>query len=204
MHFAAKATDFTILLPSPGHQSKLFVPCSLTDLWLSAEPLSSDSQTIQRAQQLLDTWNGLLHSTGGAIVARKSHWYWVQFHWNGHRWDNSSPPPNSTLSVLNYNTHQRENLHLISPHEGRRTLGVHVRPDGAEDDTVNDLLSKAQQWADRLRTRPLPSASAWLALHTTILKTLKYPLSSTTLTTKQCNRILWPALQVALPMSKIQ
>lgn len=175
-----------------------------TDLRLSANPQSSAAQTITRARQLLDKWNGLLHSTGGAIVARKSHWHWVQFIWTGSRWEYSPPPPDSALSILNYDTQQQERLQLISPHEGRHTLRVHVRPDGTKDNTVADLLLKSKNWADRLRTRPLPAASAWRALNTTILKTLEYPLPSTTLTPQQCNCILWPALQVTLTMSKIQ
>ena len=36
------------------------------------------------------------------------------------------------------------------------------------------------------------------------MKTLEYPLPSSTLTPKDCTKILWPALKVALPQSKLQ
>ena len=176
-----------------------------TDLWLSEIPDSPPTSTLSRAQAMLDLWNGLLHSTGGALVAHKSHWHWIAFQWNGKQWVYQDPPPSfNNLTILNYDTGQREPLLLLPHHEGRRTLGVHLRPDGSDDATFQALLSKSTAWASRLRSHPLPPATSWLALNTTLMKTLEYPLPSTTLTPKQCQQILWPALQIALPMSKIQ
>ena len=176
-----------------------------TDLWLSETPGAPPLSTLSRAQEMLDLWNGLLHSTGGALVAGKSHWHWIAFQWTGTAWTYKPPPPSfNNLTILNYDTGKREPLLLLPPTEGRRTLGVHLRPDGSDNATLQALLAKANTWAARLRSKPLPPATAWLALNTTLMKTLEYPLPSTTLTPKQCQQILWPALQVALPMSKIQ
>ena len=117
-----------------------------------------------------------------------------------------TPPPSHLppLTILNHTTGQREPLQCLPVHEGRRTLGVHLRPDGSEETTFKSLLTKATKWADRLRSHPLTPTTTWLALNSTLLKTLEYPLPSTTLSLQQCNRILWPALRTALPLSKIQ
>ena len=43
-----------------------------------------------------------------------------------------------------------------------------------------------------------------LALQTTTMKTLEYPLPATTLSATECAKILWPALHMALPQSHLQ
>ena len=154
---------------------------------------------------MIDLWNGLLHSTGGALVAKKSYWHWIDFQWTGTQWIYSSPPlDNPPLTILNYANGLREPLSLLPCTEGRKTLGVHLRPDGKEFTTFEALRRQAQHWADRLRSHPLPPATSWLALQSTLLKSLEYPLPATTLTSKECQAILWPALKIALPLSKIQ
>ena len=112
----------------------------------------------------------------------------IHFCWTGKRWIYDTPP-----------------LTLAPVTHGHRSPGTHLRPDGKQEDTTIDaLLLKTQQWADQLRSRPLPAATSWLALTTTLMKTLEYPLRSSTLTPKDCTKILWPALEVALPQSKLQ
>ena len=65
--------------------------------------------------------------------------------------DLPGPPPSfNNLTILNYDTGQREPLLLLPPTEGRRTLGVHLRPDGSDDATLQALLAKANAWAARL------------------------------------------------------
>ena len=177
-----------------------------TDLWSSSlSPTDTPSESVQRAQHMLDLWNGLLHSTGGALVAKKSYWHYIDFEWTGRQWNYCSLPPDlPPLTVFNHTTGQREPLTLLSAHQGRRTLGVHLHPDGKDSTTVASLISKAQAWADRLRTNPLSASPCWLALNTTIMKTLEYPLPATTMSATDCNRIMWPALQAALPRCHIQ
>jgi hypothetical protein len=38
------------------------------------------------AQSVLDAWSRGLHSTGGAIVGKKSNWYLIIHQWRNNRW----------------------------------------------------------------------------------------------------------------------
>ena len=69
-----------------------------TDLWQSTNPTDDPTQSLTRAQTMLDLWNGLLHSTGGALVPSKSHWHWVNFQWNGKNGSIHRPLLTSLLS----------------------------------------------------------------------------------------------------------
>ena len=128
--FVKLASVFISIPPSHDKQQTTIVCTAFvddTDLWSSSlSPTSTPSETILRAQNMLDLWNGLLHSTRGALVAKKSYWHYIDFEWTGNKWIYSSLPPDlPNLTILNYSTGQREPLTSLSAHQGRRTLGVH-------------------------------------------------------------------------------
>ena len=43
-------------------------------------------EVAKQMQQAMDTWEGGLHATGGALVPSKSHWYLIDHWWNGNKW----------------------------------------------------------------------------------------------------------------------
>jgi hypothetical protein len=51
------------------------------------------------------------------------------------------------------------------------------------------ILEASQKWEAQIKASNLRQMDAWLALHYTIWKTLRYPLTCTTLTEKQCEQI---------------
>jgi hypothetical protein len=55
------------------------------------------------------------------------------------------------------------------------------------------------KWADQIRTGKLKRHEVHLALHSTLWKTLSYPLPCTTLSKQQCEEIMATALHQALP-----
>jgi hypothetical protein len=61
------------------------------------------------------------------------------------------------------------------------------------------METKANKWAERIRTRYLPCHLMWLAWKTTITKTLEYPIPVTSLSQKQCNRLTSILAKTALP-----
>jgi hypothetical protein len=61
------------------------------------------------------------------------------------------------------------------------------------------MAEKAQLWADQMRTGVIKKAETWLALQTTIWHTLCYPLNALNLTQQQCEKIMSPVLNQALP-----
>ena len=86
-----------------------------TDLWLSETLEAPPLSTLSKAQEMLDLWNGLLHSTGGALVARKSHWHWIAFQWTGKQWIYQAPHLPSTISQSSTTTQGSANLYFYYP-----------------------------------------------------------------------------------------
>jgi hypothetical protein len=65
------------------------------------------------------------------------------------------------------------------------------------------MLEASQKWASQIKASNLRQMDAWLALRSTIWKTLEYPLTCTTLTEKQCEQIMRPAMSAGLAKSHI-
>jgi hypothetical protein len=65
------------------------------------------------------------------------------------------------------------------------------------------MLEASQKWAAQIKASNLRQMDAWLALRYTIWKTLEYPLTGTTLTEKQCEHIMRPAMSAGLAKSHI-
>ena len=57
----------------------------------------------------------------------------------------------------------------------------------------------AEAWYEKVRVGHLSRTDAWLALHSTVLKTLEYPLLALTLSEVDCNKIMAPILTGGLP-----
>jgi hypothetical protein len=171
-----------------------------TDLIQSTtNTISNGTGVVMELQRALDLWEGGLHATGGAIVPEKSHWYLVDFHWTGSEWQyvpiRDSP---ATLSVRDING-DRKILKRLEPFEGATTLGVDIAADGNNLSQYRKMKEASIIWADQIRTGKLKRHEVHLALHSTLWKTLSYPLPCTTLSKRQCEEIMAPALHQALP-----
>ena len=82
-------------------------------------------------------------------------------------------------------------------------LGVWFTPNGNNSKLIKELKLTALQWGAKIRLgNPSPS-EAWYALTCTISPKLKYPLPACTLSQKDCQSIMYPAIKAALPKSKI-
>jgi hypothetical protein len=82
--------------------------------------------------------------------------------------------------------------------EARRTLGVRLAPDGNNKAKVEFLRQRVDEWADQIRTGHLPRQLVWESMHTTIMKSIQYPLPATTLSEAQCRSIMAPLLAQGL------
>jgi hypothetical protein len=60
------------------------------------------------------------------------------------------------------------------------------------------MLEASQKWAAHIKASNPRQMDAWLALCSTIWKTLEYPLTYTTLTEKQCEHIMRPAISTGV------
>jgi hypothetical protein len=169
-----------------------------TDL-ITSGPLMSLQEVLSRIQQSLTAWEGGIRATGGAIEPRKSHWYLVDFDWrDGEPKYKSAEETGGALRVRDP-VGEIRCLQKLEPWQAERTLGVRLAPDGNMDFQFKWMSDTAKDWTDRLRTGNLPRHLTWLAWRTTILKTLEYPLPTTTLTRQQCDKLTSIIANVALP-----
>jgi hypothetical protein len=77
---------------------------------------------------------------------------------------------------------------------GKETLGVMQAMDGNNVAEIAQLLKKAVAFADSMGTGYLSKNDAWFALTATIMKTMEYPVATTTITETEWNTIMTPIL----------
>jgi hypothetical protein len=166
---------------------------------------TTGEQIGREMQDVMDTWEGGIRATGGALEPSKSHWYLLDFKWIPQRlrWDyrlqHKLP---GTLFVRNPNG-QREQLEQVEINEGRVTLGINITSDGSQDGEASYLMTKVQQWVSRFRANHLSHVDTWYAFNNTIMKTLEYPMIAILLSRKQWDKLISPLFAAILPKAKI-
>jgi hypothetical protein len=135
--------------------------------------------TVHTLQKSVETWEGSLKATGGALGPEKSNWYLVTFQWQGGNW--SFAPVANVPATLYRNDIKdvRKVVRRIEPHQAEETLGVWIAPDRNTDVQFEKMLEKSLLWADQMRTGIIRKDETWLALQSTIWRTLCYPLNAT-------------------------
>jgi hypothetical protein len=204
------------MLRAEGYGLRLCSPLSRSQIHLAGLAFVDDTDTAQNgrrhndsgkdviryAQVTVDHWNGGLRTTGGALDPGKTYWYLMDFLWKEGIWKYDGLDENNKLTMLD-SEGNRVNLKQLPVHKGMRTLGVILAPDGNNEDQVEALIERAEQWAELITTGHLERTEAWRALTSTILKSLEYPLTATTLTIQETRKIFAPVRQAALPASGI-
>ena len=167
-----------------------FVGCSFvddTDLVLSS-PISSDSleEITAQMQQAINTWEGGLRSTGGALVPEKSWVYPIKYIWNEHGEPVLESIENLEVAFTVKNANQETKpVTLTPPTEAKETLGVFLSPDGSHYKQIDYLKSKVLHWSEKIRTNHISPQNAMLLVQTTILSTLKYPAPALSLSKQE-------------------
>ena len=167
--------------------------------------IDNDTEEVMRKmQEAIDRWEGGLKTTGGAIVPSKS---WVcpidfSFDHKGKWKYKPLDEINFEFTVKNEFNDTTE-LKTLDPSTGMNTLGVTLAPDGNNTKAVEELRQKSQKWKDLVDTGYLKGSDVYLALHSTIYKSLQYLLPALTLTEKECRWIASPMLSAGLSGSRI-
>jgi len=163
------------------------------------DPFITEWEMFDEMQDSIDRWQGGLWASGGAIVPEKSFVYPIAF-----QFDEKGEWRYKSVQEIDYNftvkdhTGQLQNLPQKQHDESACTLGVHLAPDGNNDTMVNTLRQKAEEWKANIQSGHLNRHEAWLALNSTIMKSLLYPLPALTLTEAQCTKIMAPVISAGL------
>jgi hypothetical protein len=166
-------------------------------------PDDTDMETtalVHEMQQVVDTWEGGLRASGGALVPAKSYWFLIHFIFerNGWRYASIAETPGN-ITIRDIPGTGRVELERLEVQEARETLGVFIAMDGNQKAQTQALWEKAVTWADKVRTGRFTHAEAWFSLQFCVMKSLEYPLMATSLSKEQCNKIMKPIRAAALP-----
>jgi len=168
-----------------------------TDLCVSGQKDSVD--TAKHMQHSVTNWEGLLRTTGGALVPDKCFWYLISQQWKDGKWYyQTTQDVAAELKVVDSTAH----LHTIprlEVTEARRTLGVRLAPDGNSTAEFQYLKTTADEWKQKMEKARLTHTDAMFSLRSSIMRKMAYPLAVTTFTENQCHDVMKPILNVGLP-----
>jgi hypothetical protein len=150
-------------------------------------------------QSMLDHWEGGIRATGGALVQTKSYWYLIAWEWVKDSWRYHSIESAPGRLMLTIDGGHRVEIDRLEVTEAKETLGLWIAADGNQTKQFEALLGKIKAWADRIRSGLLSVVETWYSLSTGILKILDYPLAATSISYKDCSRLMTLLLQAALP-----
>jgi hypothetical protein len=155
-------------------------------------------EVAQGLQHSLDIWQGDSHATGGAIVPAKTSWNLTDFKWQGGNWTYKAMadmPARLTVKDIEGTEHV---LRRLEHNQATLLLGIDIAPDGNMTQQFETLKKATTLWATQIQKGRLSHADAWLALTSTIWKSIFYPLPATCLSKQQCEAIMVPAINQAL------
>jgi hypothetical protein len=163
------------------------------------------AEVVTGMQDMLDHWDGLLRTTGGALEQKKSYWYLIDYTRKDHKWQYQTPDAvPGELLLFNDDTQTREPIPRLSVHEAQKGLGIFTCPAGDMAAEFKYLLTKSKAWASKLSTRRINKEDAWYTLECTIMRTIEHPLVATSFTPQQCAKIMYPILSAALHSVRVQ
>lgn len=105
-----------------------------TDLIQSGPSVNTTGeQVFATMQNVLDHWEGLLHTTGGALAPEKSYWHLIDFKWNRATLQWNYRPKSDMpgdLSIENHDFGGGQNINCcLDIHKACKALG-RIRHDG--------------------------------------------------------------------------
>jgi len=170
-----------------------------SDLLQVLSALQSAGLAIVSLQKAVDTWEAGLKVTGGALAPEKTFWYLIDFEWVGGDWRYKAIKDIPGKLYANDINKNRIELRRVEPHIAEETLGIHLAPSGNLTQQASKMQQMATEWAASLKQGKLSKSKVWLALISPLWRSLSYPLPALNLTKEQCEQIMAPALDYALP-----
>ena len=158
----------------------------------------SSTSIVEKMQLAVDEWEGGITATGGALAPVKSHWYLIDFVWEEGKWRFARKDEQAAEILIRDSSGRKVPIDRLEVSEAKTTLGVDQCPDGNMDAQVEKMKDMTDLWAAQMRSGHLKKSEGWLALRSTIWKSLEYPLNATTLTKEQCRFIMFPAIEAGL------
>ena len=158
--------------------------------------LATNNSTVQLTHSMMQValteWEELIQVTGGCLVPDESSWYLVDYIWKRGKWICIDAKMDEMDLVATTKNGQQVSLKYMLLHQAMPMLGVYLAPDRNNKDQIKHLQKTTSRWASYIRTGHASTREAWVAINTTIMKTVQYCLPATTLTQKDCDFIMAP------------
>ena len=89
---------------------------------------------------------------------------------------------------------QKSKLNMYKPEEAHKMLGILTDPAGTLKEQIIYMTQQTKEWNERMIGSNLKPGAKWLSYKTELCPKLLYPLPAVSLTSKDCNQIIKPAL----------
>ena len=203
MHSRDAFTKITALITKEQLKAYGFAFVDDTDLISMSNNKNCPKDAQNKMQKVIDEWEAVSKTTGGALVPKKC-WCWIiSFNWDKDKWtyvDYSDTP--FAMSVQN-SENKQESLKLLTPDKAKEMLGVILAPDGNNKAQLIVIKENMQKYAEYIRVGHVNRHEAWISLSMIALKSLEYSLPAMTLTEEECNDIMKPLLKQFLSKAGI-
>ena len=156
---------------------------------------TSGELLIPRIQKSLDIQNGGLFSSGGALKKEKCIWRLIDWEESPLSWKlrNKQDMPGE-LSILNYDTKEREQISRIETDEAREVLGVHIAPTGNWGVQQTKIAKTLADFCKRLKHAYLSKDEVKCAIDVILWKKLEYLYPAAGLTRQEWDESLRPVI----------
>ena len=149
----------------------------------------------EAAQQASQKFERYLTLTGGRLALDKTMCYSL-FPDHGHLEKRYRPAIDTRVQIVlteNFNTRTKP-LNMYEPDEAHKLLGVLTDPASTMKEQITYMRGHSKEWNTKILNAPIPSTLKRLSFQTELAPKLRYPLPAITLTERDCELILSPAL----------
>ncbi|KAI2501852.1 hypothetical protein MHU86_12617 [Fragilaria crotonensis] len=151
-----------------------------TSLGFTDPGLLSHTEMITRINHIAQTWERLLHFSGGSLNLSKCSWYIMYWDWTSGRpaLRPISPTDPKVLLTRGSDRETTTQVKCTSVDQASRLLGVYLSPSGDFSEQLKVMKTKADNYATRLRSPRLTAQDIRVFHKTTYTPAMRYSLAA--------------------------
>ena len=132
----------------------------------------------------------LLYASGHKLALDKCAFYWIKYVQEGlHQRPMMNHEAPGELYLREGYGGEEKKIKRLQPYECHRTLGHYVSATSNQARQKREIKKKIEEWCDKLRTRYLNGTDTIFAYRAYLVMALKYMLSSSMLSYKECDEM---------------